>query len=785
MSLDFSQDGYEELFRNALQQGINLFCGAGFSVEASDAAGVKLPVGAGLLQELKREFPEISEYGNLPRASTKLMKTDKQGFYTFLENRFAVKDFDPAYFSLLEIRIKNIYTTNIDDLFFKILDGSDTGIYLNDCSIKGATYNDTNAVQYFPLHGCIRNKGKYVFGATEIASAFSQRGTENSWKSLANDASKHPILFWGWNFEDTGPIEAMYSDESSVDENINRWVLLRNPKEETLDYIKALGFNVIIGDTMEMLAYLSDFANEKSDESIVDGEEYHNTEILEQYCIPCNDSHLPSYPLKQFFLEYAPRWSHIYSHDVPKTMHYRKIANSIVSSKNTIVAGMRGTGKTTLMMQLLADFDTPLKKHFLIAPSVEQVNTYIKNLNGQRSLLFVDDCFRDTDAVIELFKASNIRTVCFDRDFNYERQFHRIKKEKFRYVDVTEITKADAQSILNIIPTELRRQNAGTKNSETDLTILSFLAKNLRSVDFRFMDRFSECDPIAAKVFLLIAYVHSCGTPCSFDMIYSFLGDENYTWQQMLDIVDRVGGLIKEISDELSGEVFTYGIQDYYQCRSRLLAEKILSSVPKGNSDFTAMLIEFAQFVPTFKICQYDKFKRSAYDAEFAFKAFEDIDDGKNYYEICAEKDGSEYIYQQAAIYFKKMKDYKSAFGWIEKARNLAHYNRFSIDSTYAQIYFEVNIHVNKEQAEAALEILGNCCQNDKRKSIHFANYAKCCLEYFREYDSTEYLSKALEYIDEGVADDNLSLSLQNKHELLKLKEELTQCLASDILAPV
>lgn len=31
MKLDFSHDGYENLFRNALEQGINLFCGAGFS----------------------------------------------------------------------------------------------------------------------------------------------------------------------------------------------------------------------------------------------------------------------------------------------------------------------------------------------------------------------------------------------------------------------------------------------------------------------------------------------------------------------------------------------------------------------------------------------------------------------------------------------------------------------------------------------------------------------------------------------------------------------------------
>ena len=113
MKLDFSHDGYENLFRNALEQGINLFCGAGFSVEASDCMGSKLPVGENLLTELKKEFSIINGYSNLPRACTKITKTDKQSFYSFLNRRFFVKDFAPEYMSLTKIKIRNIYTTNM------------------------------------------------------------------------------------------------------------------------------------------------------------------------------------------------------------------------------------------------------------------------------------------------------------------------------------------------------------------------------------------------------------------------------------------------------------------------------------------------------------------------------------------------------------------------------------------------------------------------------------------------------------------------------------------------
>lgn len=775
MALDFSHCGFENLFRDALAQGINLFCGAGFSVEASDGSGKKLPIGPDLLTELKEIFPTVQAYSSLPRACTKIIKTDKQSFYSFLERRFTVKHCNASYLSLLKIKIKNIYTTNIDDLFFKIFEDSDKPFYLTDCSISGNTYNDELAVHYYPLHGCIRNNQSYVFGATEIASAFSQRGNEKSWKNLATDAATHPILFWGWNFEDAGPIEAMYGEENNIDNNTNRWVLLYNPSNEMIDYVQSLKFNVIIGDTKEMLEYLSQYVNsmvEQDPETPIDKE---TARLLKPYQIPPNDKKLPSYPLKRFFLEYTPRWSHIYSGNIPKTSHYKAVADSISAGKNTIVIGIRGSGKTTLMMQLLSDYETTKPKHIMIAPSVEQVSSYIKLLNGKKSLLFIDDCFRDTNSLIALFQTSNIQVVCFDRDFNYERQYHKVQAFSFEPIDITEITKEDAQSIVNIIPTELKRENSGTQYSEKDPSILNLLAKNLKSMNFKFMTNFYQNDPVAAKVFLMIAYVHSCGTPCSFDMVYSFLGDDEYSWQEMFDILQRAGGLIREVSDWIEDYSIVDGIQDYYQCRSRFLAEKIIASVPNGYRAFAEVLTEFTQYVPAYKICLYDKFKRSAYDADFAVRAYPNIKDGATFYNLCAEKDGSEYIYQQAAIYFSRLGDYKCAFSWIEKARNLSHYNRFSIDSTYAKIYFDVNLRANQEQAKAALDILSDCCKNDKRKSIHFANFAKCCLDYHNEYGAEDYLSLALEYIEEGLDNKNISLSQKNKRELHNLKVKLVK----------
>lgn len=46
--------------------------------------------------------------------------------------------------------------------------------------------------------------------------------------------------------------------------------------------------------------------------------------------------------------------------------------------------GIRGAGKTTLMMQLLVNLSTDKLKHMLIAPSIEQAQSYLKALNGKK-----------------------------------------------------------------------------------------------------------------------------------------------------------------------------------------------------------------------------------------------------------------------------------------------------------------------------------------------------------------------------------------------------------------
>lgn len=797
--LDFSHDGFENSFRNALDTGLSIFCGAGFSVEAKSTNGRRLPVGSELFDELKQRFPSVREYESLPWACTTLVATDREMFHEYLRDRFTVGEFDPSYDVLPKLPLRNIYTTNIDDLLPRVYDASDMAVTLQDRALVGASYGNSavTSVGYHPLHGSVTHStDDYVFGADEIASAFAFAGESSlSWRTLARDTHEQPILFWGWNFNDAGPIRAMFSGLRTTNDNPNRWALIPDPTPQMKGILQSIGFCIIVGDTKGMLEYLNEYV--ASRQATIELSSYANvsrTNGLEAYRVPANDNTLTSYHLKDFFVELSPRWSHIYSGDVPMMSSYKRVADAIASGQDVIVIGMHGSGKTTLMMQLATSYKTLLPKHYMVAPHKTDVMTYLKKLGGTKSILFVDDCFRDTDAVIELLSRRNVQTVFFARDHSYESQCYKLRRFSYKLVDVTEIKRTDGQAIIDAIPRELRHRKVDLRNFEKNPTILWVLAISMYGVNFKFLKKFYEEDPDAARVFLMITYVHFCGTPCSFDMVYSFLGDDSYSWEEMLGIVDRIGSLVCDASDgSIDGYNAKDGLQDYYACRSPEFARRIIHCIqhPKNNADDSSwygeenklladVLMNFAQRVMPYKVCSYDAFKRKCCDSDLAVRAFACESDGEEFYNLYVERDESEYVYQQAALYFSELRNYRKAFDWIDRAYNLARINRFAIDATRAQISFDANLDVDEGQSRKALESLNDCCKNDQRKATHFLAYAVRCLRFCSRYPQvriTEHLRNSLEYIDEALEKGSKLLGRNNMERLSGLRPKLKNAL--------
>ena len=771
-------------FDKALKTGISLFLGAGFSVLAKDKQGNNLPCGSELLENLKGRFPKIAAFNDLSKVSTVLEKSMvSDEFKEYLTSRFTVNEYDRLYQNMTKINIKNIFSTNIDDLIFKVWENDNRSQHYINNTLNLGESNDRFAINYFPVHGCVLNPDKeYIFSNIKIASAYSSQ--DGSWESLKLTVSSAPILFWGWSFNDSDIIEAIYSSRGKmVDDNIRKWIVLHNPKEFEVEFYKSLNFSIIIADTEQLLKYFEEITFEQ------DVKITNKINVPEQYQVPSAIKGA-SYPVESFFMGDIPRWSYIYSGQIIKTHHYKKITDLIHSEKDIIVIGIPASGKTTLLMQLASGIESEKPKHILHTPATTEVDRYCKMVGNEKVMVFVDNCLNDYNALMQLMKKPNIQVIGFERDNRYESIAYRLIENRlgFELYDVSEVNEQDISRIINSIP---KGMYAGKRIALKDNTIFETIRKHTKVPVME--DRFAEVlrdlysyDEKATELFLMISYVHSCGVPVSYDMIYSYSEKEDY--QDVYNDIKNIGKLITGCYHQDFGFLGEIGLddQDYYKCRTRYLAELIIQKVPNYKL-MRLVLNKFVERVPTFKICRYDIFKSSAFDADIVTRYFTQYDDGIEFYKKCLEIEDSAFMYQQIALYASRKRKYSDAFRWIDKAKNCEKRNIFSIRNTHAIILFNANIGKENEDGSViatlhqSLEILKDCYKNDLRKGFHARIFGELVLKLYETYGYDEvekYIETANKWLEIEMA------SKSNGNSSIKKMRQVKKDIEKKIILP-
>ena len=140
----------EELFKNKLKTGINLFTGSGFSVlESPD--GDKLPTGEQLCGEIIEYFalPGVTPDDGLSYVCEFCSESEYQ---QYLRQRFSVASYNPLYDAIMKINLKSVVTTNIDNIIRKVVDNDDN-YYIQNIREYGASTNSPNELIYIPIHG--------------------------------------------------------------------------------------------------------------------------------------------------------------------------------------------------------------------------------------------------------------------------------------------------------------------------------------------------------------------------------------------------------------------------------------------------------------------------------------------------------------------------------------------------------------------------------------------------------------------------------------------------------
>jgi len=301
----------ENLLLEYFKSGLNLFIGSGFSVAAFDKNEQPLPAGSNLKEELIATFQlDRLENLSLSQLSTILESQRRDSFYQFLKNRFSVYSFDKKYSSVCGINLKSIFTTNIDDLIYKIY-AKDNNFYVNDLTIRGPSHNDKSAIDYIPLHGTVAHKeGRLVFADLDIAGAFSS--DPDKWHFLTGRLQHLPTVFWGYGLNDAGVLQALSPSSVKLREHKEKWIVLRKKDESAIQFFRAIDFNIIISDTLEFLDYLGEHNSIEWKYDSSDQKIDNTCDLFPNYAVP-NLSEIPVRPIMSFYKGAAPTWSDIFS----------------------------------------------------------------------------------------------------------------------------------------------------------------------------------------------------------------------------------------------------------------------------------------------------------------------------------------------------------------------------------------------------------------------------------------------------------------------------------------
>ena len=671
-----------------------------------------------------------------------------------LIRRFTVENYDERYHILDRLNVKTLFTTNIDNLLYLIYSKSKRS-YLSDIDTSGPDFRDRRAVQLVTLHGSVTDEDReFRFGAPALASSFAS--DPDRWHFLAHRMQEHPTLFWGYSVNDAATLQVLNPETRLGRPVREKWIIVHpSSLEDTVAYYRALGFQIIVVDTSMMLDYLHKNAPELP--QVVISPTISTSELFPAEAIPDVGS-VPVRPIIHFYLGATPQWHDIYSGNIYRVSHYYRIRNSANSGKNTIITGMPMCGKTTLLMQMAVD-DFPVQ-HKLVTDSLTlQKARFITNrLEGQKALVFLDNFADSLEAYEYLSAQSNIQLVCADRDYNFGIVGHRIDRSAVNIIDVTELSPADIQSCLRMIPQAIKSSafNLPRVSSGVDPSLFEIIEANVTrpSLKSRFASVLKELlrrDRDLHDLLVMLSYVYQCRVPVSMDMLFAYLREVTNDWREIYAMCDRLGAMIADYG----GNLVFIEQQDYFVPRSTAVAEAVMENVYSNH--MRKMLIRFHENVSPYRICRYDIFRRSAYDHKVFRKAFSNWKEGKTFYERLFERDRSPYMLQHCALFLAGKQRYVEAFDVIDRAITISGGHIWTIRNSHAIILFKANYpHATAPEARQSLrhsmEILTQCYKSDKRKPFHAATFADYAMKYwdvYRDEEAMEYLQTAESWLED------------------------------------
>ena len=205
MKPDLSSSSFAFLASQMEQGNVVLFCGAGFSVDATNRKGDSPPLGRNLAADLAEFAGQPFNDESLPLVYKVVQRTVGATLLNeHLESLYKITGFKDWYKSITSLIWHRVNTTNIDNLLEKTYSGQ--SLQSTDVIVCPSPPKERDPhyspVQLVHLHGHIEQLSKgLVFSLQEFAG---QQVLPNPWyQILADDLFYRPVIFVGTFLEES------------------------------------------------------------------------------------------------------------------------------------------------------------------------------------------------------------------------------------------------------------------------------------------------------------------------------------------------------------------------------------------------------------------------------------------------------------------------------------------------------------------------------------------------------------------------------------------------------
>ena len=684
---------YEKLFFNAIDNGINFFTGAGFSV-LPDSNGNALPLVNKLVDEVKKEFDKKLEevkkefnvsYGNdIEIISQTLSKQKDKEYQAFLRKRFKVASYNHLYDILDHINIKALITTNIDNIFQMVI-ANGNNHYIHNVAQYGEGGRKGESIEYIPLHGnCLDPDSRVYFGKFELGNVPQQN--ETLFKTAYVYAQRYPTLIVGYGMHDSGVVS--YFSDLLQKQQRNFWIQCLSGTDEAQAY-RDMGFCVIEGDTESLLKKIDEHI--KSSTFVVSPLVSKIDKSWQKYSIPDLSGVKESVTQNDYYLRGETSWNHIITGKAYELEEVPEILDSVVTNKNIVITGIPLCGKTTILMQCARKLSNSSYGDVFYFENLmeEEAKFLCKNLKG-KAVALVDDCASDMKAFSIFANDSRITTIGIANEYEYEAAKHILTDVECKHLAIGDICESEARSMYQFIPDLfLKPEFVYSKGEGDQYGMLEFYSDNVDGfLDDERVKRFIDniTDNEVVDLIFLTSYLNQNGSYLNTDVLLQYTG---IGYSDVRELIDKTNKILAEVDENIHIDM---NDQDYYQLRSHLFVNNVQKvAIKHYKSQYGDVVRKFIFEVSPGCIYHNYVFRRRAYDARFFKNLY-----GSNASEIYDQlylNDGSAYTLQQRALYKSLCGRYQEAFSDIDDAAVLAP-NNFSISNTRAVILFDAKLAV-------------------------------------------------------------------------------------------